>query len=195
MSFSLKNVGTTFQWAMDIAFTNEKDVFLVLYLDDLTIFSNSNEEHLYHLKIVFQRYRKYGISLNPRKSLFSMDEGKLIDHIISKEGICIDPTRVEAIHKIYFPHSKKEIQAFNGKMNFLHCFVPNLAEHLREITNMLKKVSVVKWTEEAMKFFNLVNLALSSALILISQDYSQDFILFSFASKHIVVAVLMQKRD
>lgn len=129
----------------------KKDVFLVVYLDDLTVFSKSDEEHIYHLKIVFKCCRKYGISLNPKKSLFAMDEGKLLGHIISKEGICIDPARVEAIQKIDFPRSKKEIQAFNGKMNFLHRFVPNIAEHLREITNMLKKDSVVKWTEESMK--------------------------------------------
>jgi len=82
---------------MDIAFTNEKDVFFIVYLDDLTVFSNSDEENLCHLKIVFQSCRKYGISLNPKKSLFSMDEGKILGHIISKEGICIDPARVEAI--------------------------------------------------------------------------------------------------
>ena len=131
MSFGLKNVGEIFQWAMDIAFTNEKDVFLVVYLDDLIIFSISDEEHLYHLKIVFQRCRKYGISFNPKKSLFSMDEGKLLGHIISMEGIRIDPDQVEAIQNIYFPRSKKDIQAFNGKMNLLRHFVPNLAEHLR----------------------------------------------------------------
>lgn len=89
---------------------------------------------------------------------------------------------MEAIQKIDFPRSKKEIQAFNSKMNFLRRFVPNLVEYLREITNILKKDSVVKWTEEAIKSFNLVKLALSSAPILISPDYSQDFILFSFAS-------------
>ena len=103
MPFGLKNAGVTFQWAMDITFANEKDVFLVVYLDDLTVFSNSNEEHLYHLKIVFQRCRKYGISLNPKKSLLAMDEGNILGHIISKEGIYIEPARVEAIQKIDFP--------------------------------------------------------------------------------------------
>jgi len=80
-------------------------------------------------------------------------------------------------------------------MNFLRRFVPNLAEHLREITNMLKKDSVVKWTKEVIKSFNLVKLTLSSALVLISPDYTQDFILFSFTSDHTMAVVLMQKRD
>ena len=70
MPFGLKNVGATFQREMDMEFANEKDVFLVVYLDDLTVFSNSDEEHLYHLKIFFQRCRKYGVSLNPKKSFF-----------------------------------------------------------------------------------------------------------------------------
>eukprot|EP00253_Pinus_taeda_P001920 PITA_01920 len=114
MPFGLKNDGATFQRAMDIAFANEKDVFLVVYLDDLTVFSNSDEDHLYHLKILFQWCRKYGISLNPKKSLFSMDEGKLLGHIISKEGIHIIPARVEAIQNIDFPRSTKETQSFNA---------------------------------------------------------------------------------
>ena len=113
-----------------------------------------------------------------------MDEGKLLGHIISKDGIRIDLARVEAIQLIDPPRNKKEIQAFNGKMNFLRRFIPNLAEHLREMTNILKKDSTVKWSEEAIKSFNLVKFALSNAPVLISPDYTQDFIIFSFASEH-----------
>eukprot|EP00253_Pinus_taeda_P031564 PITA_31564 len=101
MPFGLKNAGATFQWAMDMAFANEKDVFLVVYLDDLTVFSKSDEEHLYHLTMVFQKCRKYGILLNPKKSLFAMSEGKLLGHIISKDGIpaprVFSPQQVEGV--------------------------------------------------------------------------------------------------
>ena len=86
--FGLKNAGATFQRAMDFSFSNEKDVFLVVYLDDLRVFSKSDEEHMYHLKTVFQKCRKYGLSLNLRKSLFAMEEGKLLGHIISKPITC-----------------------------------------------------------------------------------------------------------
>ena len=95
--FGLKNAGATFQRAIDLAFENEKDVFLVVYLDDLTVFSKSDEEHMHHLKIVFQKCRKYGLSLNPKKRLFVMEEGKLLGHIISKDGIRIYPTCVQEI--------------------------------------------------------------------------------------------------
>eukprot|EP00253_Pinus_taeda_P011856 PITA_11856 len=194
MPFGLKNVGATFQRAMDLAFPNEKDVFLVVYLDDLMVFSKSDEEHMYHLKTVFLKCRKYGLSLKPNKSLFAMEEGKLLRHIISKDGNHIDPARVQAIQQIDLPQNKKEIQSFNGKMNFLRCFDPNLAEHLREMKNMLKKDSQVKWTEEAIKSFNLVKLAFSSAPVLVSPDYTQYSMLFSFASEHTMVAALKDFR-
>eukprot|EP00253_Pinus_taeda_P014994 PITA_14994 len=87
---------------------------------------------------------KCGISLNPKKSLFAMEEGKLLGHIISKDGIHIDPTRMEAIQQLEFLRNKKEIQYFNGKIIFLRIFIPNLAEHLKEMTNMLKKESEIK---------------------------------------------------
>ena len=79
---------------MDIAFAEERDKFIVIYLDDITIFSGSNDEHLKHLKQVFLKCRRFGISPNPKKSNFAMQEGKLLGHVISKEGIKIDPRRV-----------------------------------------------------------------------------------------------------
>eukprot|EP00253_Pinus_taeda_P002083 PITA_02083 len=97
MPFALKNASATFQREMDLAFANEKDVFLVVYIDDLAVFSKSDEEHMYHLKIVFQKCRQYDLLLNPKKSLFAMEEGKLLGHIISKDGIHIDPAHVQEI--------------------------------------------------------------------------------------------------
>jgi len=94
---------------MDIAFIGEKDKFMVIYLDDITVFSTSDDEHLQHLKKTFEKCRRYGISLNPKKYLFSREEGKLLGHIVSLEGIKIDPKRVKAIQKIYIPRNKKSI--------------------------------------------------------------------------------------
>ena len=72
------NAGETFQRAMDIAFSNEKDKILVIYLDGITAFSQSDEEHVAHLLRVFRKCRNFGISLNPKKSNFAMKEGKLL---------------------------------------------------------------------------------------------------------------------
>jgi hypothetical protein len=76
-------------------FIGEKDQFVVIYLDDITVFSRTYKEHHYHLKRVFLKCRRFGLSLNPKKSLFAMKEGKLLGHIVSAEGVRIDPSRVE----------------------------------------------------------------------------------------------------
>ena len=104
---------------MDIAFVEEIGKFIVVYLDDVTVFSQSDDEHLWHLRRVFEKCRRSGISLNPKKCLFGLEEGKLLGHIISKEGIRIDPSRIEAILKIEHPRNLKELQSFIGQINFL----------------------------------------------------------------------------
>jgi hypothetical protein len=132
---------------MDIAFSNEKDKFIMIYLDDITMYSIFDKQHLEHMKRVFQKCRKFGISLNPNKSHFALEEGKILGHIISKEGIKIDPSRVEGILKIDTPSSKKEVQSFLGKVNFLRRFIPNLAETIKHITCMLRKGNDIKWNQ------------------------------------------------
>ena len=96
--FGIINVGATFQRAMDIAFVGLKDKFVLIYLDDLTVYSNSYEEHLQHLRrVFFLKCRQFGISLNAKKPQFALREEKLLGHIVSEEGVKIDPVRVEAI--------------------------------------------------------------------------------------------------
>ena len=82
MSFRIMNVGATFQRDMDIAFTDEKDKILLIYLDDIIVLSKYDEEHVAHLLRAFKKCRKFGISLNPEKSFFAMKEGKLLGNII-----------------------------------------------------------------------------------------------------------------
>lgn len=156
MPFGLKNAGATFERAMDIAFAKEIQDFLVIYLDDLTVFSQSDQQHLDHLRQVLLKCRKYSISLNPKKYLFDLEEAKLLGHIISKEGIRIDPARIEAILQIPHPRNVKELQAFLGKINFLRRFISNLAELIRLLNNMLKKDSSIRWIVEAKQAFALV---------------------------------------
>ena len=114
MPFGLMNAGETFQRAMDIAFADERDKFVVIYMDDITVYSRWAKDHIRHLEKVFIKCRRYGISLNPRKSNFALEEGKLLGHIISKEGIRINPNRVKGILKVEELRSKKEVQSFLG---------------------------------------------------------------------------------
>lgn len=126
---------------MDIAFVGEKENFVLTYLDDITISSSSHKDHLKHLKKVFLKCRQCGISMNPTKSHFSLEEGKLLGHIVSVEGVKIDPARVQEIHTLSIPRSKRDIQYFLGKINFVRGFIPNFAKLVKHITSMLKKGS------------------------------------------------------
>ena len=70
---------------------------VVVYLDDVTIFLKKRDKHAFHLKQIFEHCKKYGISLNPKKCVFGVTEGKLLGHVISKKGISIDTKRIKAI--------------------------------------------------------------------------------------------------
>jgi len=80
---------------------------MVIYLDDITIFSNSDEDHLKHKKLTFIKWGRYGLSLNPKKSQFYLSEGKLLGHIVEREGVKIDPKMVEDIRNIPLPRNRK----------------------------------------------------------------------------------------
>lgn len=108
-----------------------------------------------------------------------MLEGKLLGHIISKDGIKIDPTRVEAIQNIGFLRSKKEVQSFLGKVNVLRRFIPNFAEIVKVATNVLKKENIIKWTIEAKQSFAEIKHALTKDPVLISLDFSKKFLFFN----------------
>jgi hypothetical protein len=124
-----------------------------------------------------------------------MEEGKLLGHIVSAEGVRIDPSRVEAIKTLSLPRSKKEVQAFLGRINFLRRFVSNFAELVKHITAMLKKGNELKWTTKPRESFVQIKKALTEALVLVSPDYSKDFLIFSFASFDTVAAVLLQRNE
>jgi len=193
MPFGLMNAEATFQREMDIAFSEEKDKTVVVYLDDLTVFSKKEEDHLKHLEKNLLKCRRFGISLNPTKSIFDLTTCKLLGHIISEDGIRIDPNRVNAIQKVDFPRSRKEIQSFLGKVNFVRRFIPNFAEIVNDITMILKKGVDIKWTAEENNHFEKIKKELTQAPVLINPDFSKEFLVFTFAFENTIAGVLLQK--
>ena len=124
-----------------------------------------------------------------------MEEGKLLGNIVSKNGIKIDPARVEAIGEIALPRNKKEVQSFIAKVIFLRRFIIDCAEKMRNITEMLRKGSEIKWSSEANKSFEEIKDALTKAPILISPNFEKDFQIYSFAYEHTIAGVLLQKNE
>ena len=106
MPFGLINARATFQREMDLTFDGLINENIIVYLDDLTVYFKEWQDNLFHLWQVLERCRQCGVSLNTKNSVFGLLEGKLIGHIMLKEGIKIDPERVLAIQNLSLPSSK-----------------------------------------------------------------------------------------
>lgn len=195
MPFGLINAGATFQRAMDIAFKGLLNKSIVVYLDDITVFSKKRSNHVHDLKQIFKRCRKYGISLNPTKSFFALNQGKLLGFIVSKDGIDIDPDRIKEIYEIPFPHNKKSMQSFLGQINFVKRFVPYFSQIILPLQMMIKKNSVFKWGSAKKEAFDSIKQSIINSPALSTPNFSNHFILYTLASASSYAAVLTQIND
>jgi hypothetical protein len=156
MPFGLTNAGDTFQGAMDYAFIDLIRKLIEIYKDDLTAISKTREKHIQHLRTIFQRCREYGISLNPKKSIFVVNKGNILGHIISKYGVTIDPARVESMKKIPLHRNKKDFKSFFGQINFISRFIPNFTEIVKPLNKLLKKDARFEWESKGRIFFECI---------------------------------------
>eukprot|EP00253_Pinus_taeda_P010355 PITA_10355 len=195
MPFGLINAGATFHRAMDIDFKGLINRTVVVYLDAITLFSRERSNHLQDLNQIFQRCKKYGISLNPKKSFFALDQGKLLGIIVSKDGIYIDPDRISEISEIPFPHNKKSMQSFLGQINFVKRFLPDFSQIILPLQNMIKTNSVLKWGVPEKEAFELIKKSIIDAPALNTPNFSNHFTLYTITSDSSYAAVLTQIND
>lgn len=195
MPFGLINAGATFQRAMNSSFKDLRDKIIVIYLDDLTVYSKRRKHHLRDLEKVLERCRQHGISLNPTKSIFFIEEGKLLGHIVSKEGVKIDPERVKAIQKLVLPTNRSDLKSFFGQINFLRSFVPEFSEKVRYMLDMMSEKRPFRWQEEGKKAFEDIKIAIASAPMLVSPNFEKDFIIYCYASEHSLSSILTEPND
>jgi hypothetical protein len=131
--------------------------------------------------------------LNPKKSIFVVKQGKLLGFIVSSKGMIIDPERTQVISKISPSSSKKSMQSFLGQINFVRRFVPSFSEMVRPLHNLIKKDTQYHWGPLENQAFNSLKNAIIDAPSLMSPEFSQDFMLYTFASDRSYAAVLTQK--
>jgi hypothetical protein len=142
----LKNSRDTFQRAIDHAFSGLIGKFMADYQDELTLHSKARGDHIHHLIFCFEICRLYGVSLNPKKCLFVVTQGKLLGQIMCKEGIYIDLERVKSINELNPPTSKKGVQSIFIKINFVGRFVHDYESIVKLINLLLKKEQRFEWT-------------------------------------------------
>ena len=195
MPFELFNVGATFQWAIDIASRGLINKSVVVYLNDITVYSKNREDNVPHLKAIFERFLWYEISLIPKKSTIGVEEGTFLKFVISPKGITIDLGRIEAINAIVLPHNKNSMQSFPRKINFVRRFIVDFTEIVKPLQEMIKKYFNFKWTKERRESFDRIKEAIEESPTLRSPKFDNKFILYTFPFDHSIVLMLTQKNE
>jgi hypothetical protein len=169
--FGIMNVGATFQREMEFFFKGLIDQRVVVYLDNISFYSKKREYHPKHMKQIFKRFRKYGISLNPKKTILVVSEGILLGHFISKYGISVDPERTKSILQIAPLHRKRSMQSFFAKINFVRRFILYFSEIVKPLQKMIKKDIQIKWTPLQKGVFENIKTSITNAPSLRSPDF------------------------
>ena len=163
--FGLRNAGATFQRLRDSLFG--KVHFVIVYIDDILIFSNSMKEHIKHVKFVLETLRNNGLFIKPSKCLWGQQSIDFLGHNITSKGIKPIDSKVEAISNFPKPTTVKKLQEFNGMVNFYHRFIPKLATIMSPLYETLKqKPKVLHWSPDMQKAFENTKRALAHATTL-----------------------------
>jgi len=192
MPFGLTNAPATFQRLMNNVLQKFLHKIVVVYLDDIIIFSKSFDQHLKDIQIVFDTLQEAGLKLNLKKCSFFKETVSYLGHIISKDGILPDPQKQEAINKYPVPTNADQIRSFLGLANYYRKFVDNFAEKAHPLTELTKKNVKFEWNAEHERSFNVLKKLLTNSPILRFPDFTRDFIVYTDASGYGVGAILGQ---
>jgi hypothetical protein len=193
MSFGLTNAPAYFMYLMNSVFMNELDNFVVVFIDDILIYSKNEAKHAKHLRIVLQRLRDHKLYAKFSKCEFWLDSVKFLGHTISKEGISVDPRKVQEVMDWKPPKSVHQIRSFLGLAGYYRRFIPDFSRIAKPMTELLKKGVKFVWSEECDKAFHTLREHLTSAPVLTQPDMSKPFEVFCDASSTGHGCVLMQE--
>jgi hypothetical protein len=192
LPFGLKNAGATFQWAMSYAFHDIKHI-AEPYLDNLPAHSSNRSHHIDHLQVIFLRCRFYHIRLNPHKCIFAVESSRLVDFIVSKDGIRVDPLKIKAILALPPPTNLTQLQSLQDKEKFIRRFICNYAETTKGFMWLLQKNTPFIWDDTAQQSFDALKHTLTHAPFLHPPEYTKDYILYLAAFAFTIVMVLVQE--
>jgi hypothetical protein len=193
MPFGLTNAPATFQALMNNILRPYLDKFVVVYLDDICIYSRTPEEHLDHVDKVLALLEEHQLYIGLDKCAFGQAEMSFLGHIISKDGIKVDPKKVQAVTTWPTPKNVKEVRSFLGLTGYYRRFIKHYAHMALPLTELTKKELGWRWTEdkEGAAFQALKN-ALTSAPVLVTANPELPYEVFTDASDFALGAVLLQ---
>lgn len=200
MPFGLCNAPATFQRLMGVVLGDLTFDVLLVYLDDVIIFSKDFESHCERLELVFNRLRQHGLKLKPSKCFLLRSEVKFLGHQISAEGIKVDNEKVKALDTWPVPKSVREVRQVLGFMSYYRKFVPRFAQIAKPLHALVggkkRRTSVTfSWSQECQIAFDELKKCLTSPPVLAYPDFKVPFTLATDGSQHGLGAVLSQKQD
>jgi hypothetical protein len=148
MSFGLMNASSFFMDLMNNVFMDYLDKFEVVFIDDILIYSQSEEEHVNHLKMVLQRLREHQLYAKLSKCEFWINEVLFLGHIINKEGLIVDPKKVADILNWKAPTDARGIKSFIGMVGYYQRFIEGFSKIAKPMTALLDNKVEFKWTQK-----------------------------------------------
>ncbi|KAL4340171.1 hypothetical protein GQ457_08G031390 [Hibiscus cannabinus] len=192
MLFGLTNAPATFMDLMNRIFKPYLDKFVIVFSDDILIYSRNKDEHVEHLRIVLQTLRDRQLFAKFSKCEFWLSEVAFLGHIISTKGIMVDPKKVQTILDWRPSRNVSEVRSFLGLAGYYKRFVKGFSAIALPLTKLLRKDQPFEWSEDRQRSFDQLKQALTDAHVLVQPEPGKEFTVYSDASLSGLGCVLMQ---
>lgn len=193
MPFGLTNAPSTFQATMNELLREWLRKIVLVFFDDILVYSKGWEDHLQHLNIIFSLMRKHQFFAKASKCAFGVQQIEYLGHIVSVNGVATDPEKIAAMVNWPTPKSLKELRGFLGLTGYYRRFIKAYGQTAKPLTKLLQSEKL-SWTEEAQQAFIQLKKALAEAPVLSMPDFSREFVVETDASGKRIEAVLMQDK-
>jgi hypothetical protein len=178
---------------MNKVFMEYLDKFVVVFIDDILIFSRSEEDHEEHLRLVLQKLREHQLYAKFSKCAFWLKEVSFLRHIITDGGIAVDPSKVRDVLNWSPPKNVPEIRSFLGLAGYYRRFIEGFSKIVKPLTTLLEKGKEFKWDEKCQASFEELKKRLTTTLVLIMPDIHKGFDVYCDSSRQGLGCVLMQE--
>ena len=192
MPFGLTNAPAAFMDLMNRVFKPYLDQLVVVFIDDILVYSKSREEHERHLSIVLQTLKDQRLYAKLKKCEFWLDRVSFLGHVVTKDGISVDPGKVDVVPNWRRPTTMTEIRSFLGLVGYYRWFIEGFSKIALPLTSLTQKGVKFEWSDDCERSFQELKNRLVTAPILTIPSGSGGFVVYSDASHQGLGCVLMQ---
>ncbi|KAI3683189.1 hypothetical protein L1987_83689 [Smallanthus sonchifolius] len=193
MPFGLTNAPAVFMDLMNRVCKPYLDKFVIVFIDDILIYSRTKEDHEHHLKLILELLSNENLYAKFSKCEFWIREVHFLGHVINKEGIHVDPSKIEAIKNWEAPKTPTEVRQFLGLAGYYRRFIENFSKIALPLTTLTQKEKKYDWSDKQESAFQLLKQKLCSAPILSLSEGINNFVVYCDASHQGLGCVLMQR--